>query len=30
LKLLGATVGAMLIGLILHWWAGREKSADRA
>jgi len=28
LKLVGATVGAMLIGLILHWWAGREKTAD--
>jgi glutamate:GABA antiporter len=30
LKLVGATVGAMLIGLILHWWAGREKTSDRA
>jgi glutamate:GABA antiporter len=28
LKLVGATVGAMLIGLILHWWAGREKRAE--
>ena len=27
LKLVGATVGAMLIGLILHWWAGRETTA---
>jgi amino acid transporter len=26
-KLVGATVGAMLVGLILHWWAGREKTA---
>ena len=25
LKLVGATVGAMLIGLILHWSAGRDK-----